>query len=103
MAFSMTFIEIGFQFRPTLLIILNFQKMFPLGRSDSGNESANAERDELREARFIAMRKITAFIPTAKTLLSVLWFGGEDQRRLPSTNSRTPGLCGGPGRRGFGG
>ena len=29
--------------------------------------------------------------------------GGEDQRRLPDTNSRTPGLCGGPGRRGCSG
>ena len=36
-------------------------------------------------------------------LTVVLNFDGEDQRRLPSTKSRTPELCGGPGPRGLGG
>jgi hypothetical protein len=37
-----------------------------------------------------------------KPSLAVSGFGGDDQRRLLSIRLRTPGLCGGPGRRGFG-
>ena len=48
--------------------------MFPLRTKCLGKRVCQPERDELREARFIAMRQITALISAAKTLLGILRF-----------------------------
>ena len=78
MTLAATFVEIGFQLRPALLVILKLQEMFPFGAKCFGKRIGQTERDELRESWFIAMRQVAAFIPTAKTLLEVfqLWWRG---------------------------
>ena len=74
MTFTAPSVEIRLQFCATLLVVLNLEKMFPLGTECFGKRIGQSERDELREPRFIAMREVTALIPAAKTLLGVLRF-----------------------------
>ncbi len=81
MTLAASSVEIRFQFRPPLLVVLNLQEMFPLAAKRYGKRIGQSERDKLRQPRFIAMRQITALIPAAKPLLGFLRFG----RRRPTT------------------
>ncbi len=68
MTLAAAFVEIQFQLRPALLVVLNLPEMFPFGTKRFWKTVSEAKRDKLREAWLIAMRQITALIPTAKAL-----------------------------------
>lgn len=75
MTLTPTTVEISLQLRATLLVVLNLPKMLLLGTKRFWKRIGEAKRDELCQARFIAMRQITALMPAAKTSLEVfhLW------------------------------
>jgi len=74
MTLAASLIQVCLQFRPPFPVIFNLGKMFPLGAQRFGKTIGETKRDKLRQSRFVAMRQITAFIPTTKTLLGVFWF-----------------------------
>ena len=78
--FAPASVEIRFQLRATLLVILNFPKMLPFRAKRFRKRISQSKRDELRQSRFIAMRQVTAFMPTAKTALEVF----DLRRRRPA-------------------
>ena len=76
MTLATAFVEIRFELFAPFAIVLNAPKMLPLGAQGFGKTVGQAERDELREAGFIAMRQITSLMPAAETSLRVfdLWW-----------------------------
>jgi hypothetical protein len=69
MTFATPAVQIRLQFAATLLVILDLPKVLPLGTKRFGKRIGEANRDKLRQTRFIAMRQVAALIPTAKALL----------------------------------
>jgi hypothetical protein len=48
----------------TLVVVLDFEQRLPFGTQRRRKGIGNVEGDHLRESRFIAMRQVTAFVPT---------------------------------------
>lgn len=65
-------IKIGFEFRAPLAVMFDAPEMFPLRTQRLGESIRQSKRDELRQAWFIAMRQITAFMPSTKSALGVI-------------------------------
>jgi len=82
MAFASSLVEIGFEFFPSLAVVFNLGKMLPLRTERFGKAAGEMERDELRQARLIAMREIPPLMPAAKTPLCVLHFRGRGPTTL---------------------
>ena len=94
---TMALIEIRFQLCPPPPVILNCEKLFPF-RSESAREGiGETERYELRQSGIVAMGRYPRSCQPRKPRWIFSIFGAEDQRRLPSTRSRTPKFFGGPG------
>ena len=76
MTLTPTSVQIRFDQFPLLTIVLNLGEMLPLGTQRFGKAVCEMKSDELRQARFIAMRQIAALMPAAKTLLGIvgLWW-----------------------------
>ncbi len=81
MTLTPAFIEIRFELFALLTVVLNLGEMLPLGTKRFRKAVGEMKGDELRQPRFVAMRKITALMPAAKALFGVcgLW------RRRPAT------------------
>ena len=67
MTFAPSFVQIRFKLFPLLSVVLNLGEMLPLGAHRFGKAVGEMKGDELRQARFIAVRQITALMPAAKT------------------------------------
>src|ERR1051325_8338680 len=65
-------VEIRFEFRATLAVILDAPEMFPLRAQRFWKRIDKAKRDELCQSRFIAMRQIPTLVPSTKPALRVL-------------------------------
>ena len=68
MRFAATLIEVGFKFCPALPVVFDLPEMFPFGTERFRKAVGEAECHELREPWLIAMRQITALVPTAEAL-----------------------------------
>jgi len=67
-AFAMAAVEKFLQFQTSLAVVLDSQQRLPLAPSAGGHGIMQPERDELREARSIAMGQITSLVPAEETL-----------------------------------
>ena len=76
MALTSPFVEIRFDQFPLLSVVLNLGEMFPFGAKRLGKTVGEMKGNELRQSRLVAMRQITALMPSAKTLLGIvgLWW-----------------------------
>ena len=66
LAIPAAFIEIVFQLRPALAIILNFEQVFPLGSQGIRETVRKTYCHKLREARLVPVRKVSSFMPAAE-------------------------------------
>ena len=72
MTLTPAFVEIRFELFALLAAVLNLGKMLPLRTERFWKAIGEMKGDELRQSRFVAMRQITALVPTAKALLGIL-------------------------------
>ena len=86
MAFASSLVEIGFEFFPSLAVVFNLGKMLPLRTERFGKAAGEMERDELRQARLVAMREIPPLMPAAKTALRPPFSGARTNDAFPLPN-----------------
>src|SRR5206468_5392239 len=67
-AFAPAFVQIGFQFYAAFSVLFKFEQRRPFGKQGGRESIGEVIGDELREARRIAVRDVTAFVPAAETL-----------------------------------
>src|SRR5438046_2127170 len=66
MASAVAAIEIGFELRPSLALILDFAQSLPLVAPFDGHGVIESEGDKLDETGLVAMREVTARMPASK-------------------------------------
>ena len=96
------FVQVSLQFRPPLSVIFNLGKMLPLGTKRFRKTIGEMEGHELRQSRFVSMGQITAFVPTAKTLLGVFWIRPRGPASLALDQLAHAGIVRRPGTTRFG-
>ena len=69
MTISTAFVEICFKPFAALVIVFHVQEVRPFGTQSRRKTICQPKRDKLSEARFVAMRQITALVPAAKARL----------------------------------
>jgi len=72
MTFTQSTIQIFLQPGALLPIVFNFQQMPPFTAPGNRQGIRQPKGDELNQPRFVAVRKITAFMPAAKPTLNVI-------------------------------
>ena len=68
------FVQIRLQFSAPLAVVFNLETVLPLGAKRFRKTVGETKRYELSEPRLVAMRQLTALVPTAKTLVNVFQF-----------------------------
>jgi hypothetical protein len=97
MALAATLIKIGVELLAAGAVVLNFSQRGPFGTLDIGKGVAQVKRDELGEARFIAMWKIAALVPAAETERRVFALGRGGIAAFVGDKFTHPGIVGRPG------
>jgi hypothetical protein len=73
-AFAACLVEVPLQFGPALAVVFNSREMLPLRAKRVGKTVGETKGDKLGKPRFVAMRQVTALMPTEKTLPGILGF-----------------------------
>src|ERR1017187_751236 len=72
MTITSSLVQVSLQLNPPLAIVLNLQQQLPFGTQLFRERIGQPEGDELNQPRFVAVRKITAFMPAAKSAFNIL-------------------------------
>lgn len=71
---AVALVQPGFELKVTLAVILDLEQRGPLGAQRGGIGVRQMEGDELGQPRFVAVWKVSAFVPAAKTAHRILTF-----------------------------
>jgi len=86
---SPSLVQVSLQFDPPLAVVFDLQQRLPFGAQFFRESIRQSEGDELNQPWFVAVRKITTFMPSLKSMLNILLGEGNAiLRACPAPNPR---------------